>query len=504
MRVSRQPLHFQSSSIRRALSAIGLILVALTDTAPSAIVGEEPLPRDKLPAQVFNLRASAENGSAEAALELGKLYAEGKVVAADAKESESWLRKAYEAELAEAANVLAVFLLQTSNEGQDVERAAEGLSLLQDTAETNPDSALTLGQLHAGGKFVSADFAEAERLFQLAANLGSSNGSLWLGRLYSGEIGFPENKAPAKAEEYLEKAFAEENFEAGRLLVQFLREGTVLPKDEQRAFQIVAQAAEGGNAEAQLFLGQLYQEGSGTPVDPGKAVASFLAAAEAGNLKAMNRLGELYAFGGLSVERDPAEARKWFTQASEAGFPAAHLGLALLIDQETTPTSSEAPSAAENLVLAASAGIPEAQDRLGSWYRDGHRVPKDLVAAAAWFRMAVSSGNVSAMINLAQILEANARSADDLKNVLALYNEAATKGHPVAHFHLARLFSSGITGTVELPSAHAHASKSAGAGFSSAATLVSEIEATLTAEQKADSVRLQESMTVLPWSGSGD
>lgn len=485
--------------IRVFLYVVLFTVGGVLSEAGAAIVGEEPRSGEGLPPEVVALQEAAGKGSAEAAFELGKIYAEGRSVFADQEKSEAWLRRAVEADLTEAVPVLAAVLLRTSD-GADTERTGEALTLLRESAETNPGSALTLGQLHTEGRFVSQDFSEAERHFEQATELGSSSGWLWLGRLYSGEIGFAEKSDPGKVGKFLQKAVEEGNSEASRLLVKYLREGTILPKDEERAFRIAAQVAAGGNPEARFFLGTLHEEGSGTPVDPAEALASFLDSAQAGNAKAMNRLGKIYALGELGEERDADKAMDWFREAVEAGSPEAALGVAMLLDRESPVGESDSSEVVKAMVEAASAGVAEAQDRLGSWYRDGYRLPKDVVAAAAWFRMAANSGHVTATINLAQIMEANLRTAEDLKSVLELYGAAANAGHPVAHFHLARMLVSGIGGVSEPVRAHAHASKSAESGFLSANDLVTKIAQNLNQEQIAESLRLQQTMSVLPWS----
>ena len=502
--VARLCHHGPEVSLRPFL-LVGFLALAsalTTLSVSAAIVSEAPRPEDALPREILVLQRAAEEGSAKAAVDLGKLYAEGRGVRPNLSESEKWLRKALESREPGAYRPLALLLLRTSNQGEDVERVAEGLSILRAAADTDPGCAISLGQLHARGQFVKQDFAEAERRFQAAADAGASAGWYWLGWLLSGDSGFPDRADPARAESSLEKAFDEGNIEAGRLLVKLLREGAHRPKDEAKAFRIVAAAAEKGSSEAQFFLGELYEKGGGVTADLSQALAAYRKAAEAGNLKAQNKLGLLHIQGAAGLEADPEVAQQWFVKAAEKGFAPAHLNLAIILAEEAEYGTEAAKRAIDHLVVAASAGMPDAQDRLGSWYRDGKLVPRDLVAASGWFRPAANAGNLSAKINLAQILEANIRNIEDLKTALGLYADASAAGHPVAHFHVARLLVSGITGQIDLPRAHAHLSVAAKAGFPLAAQNLPTVAEKLTDEQLAASEEMQAKLSSLKWSAA--
>jgi len=485
----------------RALALSLAVLFALPiGFLDAAVVGESPQPADATPPQVLKLREEAEGGSSEAAVELGKIYAEGQLLQRNLSEAERFLEQALEAREPSAYHPLGILLLRTSNNGQDVERAARAFEILRAAAATDPDCSIALGQLRSQGQFVKQDFDEAEKRFQAAADMGSANGLYWLGWLLAGEAGFPERIDPARAETTLEQAFEQGSIEAGRLLVALLRSGERLPKNEEKAFSLVAKAAE-SNSDARLFLGELYEEGAGVEASPQKALEAYRAAAKGGNVRAMNKLGLLYSAAEGPIETDLAQAREWFDKAAAQGLAIAHLNLALLIDTEAEPGSEEGRKAAEHLIVAAGAGITDAQDRLGAWYRDGRHVTRDLVAAATWFRPAAQAGNLNAMINLAQILEANIQTVNDLQAAADLYVQAANAGHPVAHFHLARLLASGVTGSIDLVRAHAHLAAAVKAGFGGAQASLQQVESLLDEQQKAASLQVQGTLRVLPWNG---
>ena len=73
-------------------------------------------------------------------------------------------------------------------------------------------------------------------------------------------------------------------------------------------------AAEAGNAEAQAWLGYIHDQSE----DNEEAVRYYRAAAEQGNVEGIAGLAEMYV-KGEGVEKDFAEALKYFKRAGELG-----------------------------------------------------------------------------------------------------------------------------------------------------------------------------------------
>lgn len=73
-------------------------------------------------------------------------------------------------------------------------------------------------------------------------------------------------------------------------------------------------AAEGGSAEAQAWLGYILDQSENNE----EAVGYYRAAAEQGNVEGIAGLAEMYA-KGEGVEKDFAEALKYFKRAGELG-----------------------------------------------------------------------------------------------------------------------------------------------------------------------------------------
>ena len=230
-----------------------------------------------------------------------------------------------------------------------------------------------------------------------------------------------------------------------------------------------------------------------------------MAAAEAGLAQSQNKLGLIYGDGQEGLEADRAKSQEWFQKAADQGFPLAHLNLALLIDTEESPTPQESSKASAHLIAAAGAGLAQAQDRLGAWYRDGRHVPKDLVAASSWFKPAANAGNLNSKINLAQLLEVTAQEEEAIKTALQLYVDAGNAGHPVAHFHIARMLLSGRLGLIDPVTAYAHLAASAEAGLAISQEALPNLKANLSEDQISKGEELKGKIRVAKiGSGSDD
>jgi TPR repeat protein len=81
----------------------------------------------------------------------------------------------------------------------------------------------------------------------------------------SGKGGFKKN--PGAAARLLERASVAGGSPRTRLAMLYL-EGTGVPKDEARAFELLHSAAAFGDAEGMFRLSLLYKEGKGCEADP--------------------------------------------------------------------------------------------------------------------------------------------------------------------------------------------------------------------------------------------
>ena len=107
-------------------------------------------------------------------------------------------------------------------------------------------------------------------------------------------------------------------------------QGHNAPQDPAMAAAWFERAARSGLAPAQFRLGTMYEKGLGIKKDLTEARRLYLAAADKGNAKAMHNLAVLYAEGGLDGKPDYAVASQWFRKAADHGIVDSQYNLAIL------------------------------------------------------------------------------------------------------------------------------------------------------------------------------
>jgi TPR repeat protein len=120
--------------------------------------------------------------------------------------------------------------------------------------------------------------------------------------------------------------------------------------------------ADAGVAFAMRLLARRYERGNGVEKDGAQAVKWYKSAAQAGDADAMENLGNLF-FRGEVAEKDPAQTIAWWSKAADAGNS-------------------------------------EAMASLGKLFLGGYGVPEDSARAFEWFHRGADRGNVVAMSSL--------------------------------------------------------------------------------------------------------
>src|SRR5437667_8349285 len=149
--------------------------------------------------------------------------------------------------------------------------------------------------------------------------------------------------------------------------------------DYTAALKELRPLAEQGNAEAQALVGIMYNRGRGVPFDPNQAMKWYKAAADQGNAQAECYLGAMY------LKRDTAQAVKLLKLSAEQGYADAYqmLGMAYMSLKDVPRDVVQADMW---LRLAAQRNVPLAalqRDKLeGHMTRD--QLAKAAALAAAW------------------------------------------------------------------------------------------------------------------------
>jgi TPR repeat protein len=179
-------------------------------------------------------------------------------------------------------------------------------------------------------------------------------------------------------------------------------------------------------------LGRAYAANRQMP----EAVTAWRKAADKGSTSAMVELGVLLGTGSGGT-KDPAEARKLFERAAEAGNPRGVTNLAALSGSGGAP--SDPGKARALLTKAAEANSAEAQYQLGVMNADGVGGPKDDVAARAWFEKAAAQDHPGALERMGDFAESGRGGPKDTAAAKAYYEKAAALGNDSAKTALKRV-----------------------------------------------------------------
>ena len=176
---------------------------------------------------VAETRARAEQGDAEAAYMLGRMYAKGEGVPQDYAQAVVWFRKA----------------------------AGQG----------NAKGQNALGAMYESGLGVPQDYAQAVVWIRKAAEQGEAMAQSNLGVMYDTGKGVPQDYAQAAA--WYGKAAVQGYAEAQFNLGAMYDAGQGVGQDDAQALAWYRKAAGQGNAAAQFNLGGMYETGRGVPQD---------------------------------------------------------------------------------------------------------------------------------------------------------------------------------------------------------------------------------------------
>jgi TPR repeat protein len=174
-----------------------------------------------------------------------------------------------------------------------------------------------LGLMYEKGQGVPQDYAEAARLFRLAAEQDNAPAQNNLAFLYVHGRGVPQDND--KAMRWFRKA-ADQGSIPGQTNL-----GLILCKvsqDYTEGARWYRAAADQGSAAAQTNLATLYYEGKGVPLDHAEAAKWYRRAADQGDALGQYNLGALYA-NGKGVTPDLVQAYLWLELAAARQEPAA-------------------------------------------------------------------------------------------------------------------------------------------------------------------------------------
>lgn len=204
---------------------------------------------------------------------------------------------------------------------------------------------------------------------------------------------------------------------------------TIAPSDIATAIKF-CKVASGSSRRALYQLGRAYAANQ----QWNEAIHAFRRAADKGSTSAMVDLGAMYGTGS-GVAQNPAEARKLFERAAQAGNVRAVTNLAALGGgAPVDPTEARSM-----LAKAAAANSAQAQFQLGLMYAEGTGGPRDDVTARSLFEKAAAQNHVAALESLGAFAQDGRGGPQDKEAAKQYYKRAIALGSESAKEALYRL-----------------------------------------------------------------
>lgn len=226
-----------------------------------------------------------------------------------------------------------------------------------------------------------------------------------------------------------------------------LHAGTSFRPDTLKTAQILLKLqedADGGDAQAQYELACLYEEGNGQEQDQEMAFYWYKKAAEGGSIPAANKLSWIYSTGTKQVvTRDYVEAEKWCRIAAEAGNPSAQNRMGVFYELGQGGLEQDYPEAFKWYTIATENGSAIAMANLGNMYLNGRAVEKDYSIARQWIEKAVNLGDAYACSRMGRIYEYGYGIDPDYVEAFNWYMKGAEKGDSNSQHAIAYLLRNG-------------------------------------------------------------
>jgi hypothetical protein len=145
---------------------------------------------------------------------------------------------------------------------------------------------------------------------------------------------------------------------------------------------------------------------------------------------------------GYGVEKNYAEAVKWYRKAADQGDAIAQVWLGLSYSRGTGVTRNYAESL-EWFRKASAQGNSYAQNHIGWKYEQGEGVDVDYMEAAKWYKLAVKKENILALSNLGYLYERGLGVKQNYAKAAVLYKRASKLNNVEATHKLAMLYEYG-------------------------------------------------------------
>ncbi|KMK64000.1 SEL1-like repeat protein [Puniceibacterium sp. IMCC21224] len=384
------------------------VLLALIVTTPLAA-------QDLGQTDIASLQQAATGGDIAAQIALAERYHTGTGVPQNYAEAAAWYSRAAQAGDPQAQNALGRYA--HAGLGVKADRAA-ALRWLGAAADSgNPQYLFDYASVLEQDPDSPEALASAAVLYQRAADAGHEDAAVSLGVLYQNGRGVAQDLERARAL-YAGPAEAG-NARAQNNLGLLYARGSGVPQDYERAVALFTAAADQGLTLAMTNLGVMYENGFGVPHDEARAASLYRMGGQGGAEATEPTTADFVYDPRLAPPPQDAEALQTLEAAAQAGDPVAQIQTGWLLANLAEPTQVSWQAAAGYFAAAATKGHAASMANLAQLYVLGRAVPQDYVLAQMWLVLAGSAGlpeaaergaALATRMTPAQINEAQARA----------------------------------------------------------------------------------------------
>ena len=206
-----------------------------------------------------------------------------------------------------------------------------------------------------------------------------------------------------------------------------------------------SQASEQGDATAKNALGWCYRLGVGVPKNLDRAYQLIREAADLGNSDAQYMMGEFYYKGcpELYLDCEYTMAFLWYMKAAKQNHIDAALNLAYFYENGIG-TQKDAESGVAWYKKCAELGNADAMNNLANCYSVGRGVERNYRTAAEYYKKAADKGNTFGLYNYANSLYWGEGVEQNYKEAFSYYMKAEKNDYIPAIFIIANMYYGGV------------------------------------------------------------
>lgn len=202
-----------------------------------------------------------------------------------------------------------------------------------------------------------------------------------------------------------------------------------------------------GNSLEQFIVGTMYETAYWVERNDAEAVKWYRKAAEQGRVVAERYLGWMNE-QGLGTEKNEREAFKWYEKAALEHEPRSIFKLASFYDngiavkKDSAKASEYYKNALEYFSPLANLGSAFDQYRLGYMYQFGSGVSKNAAEGLKWYLKSAEQGDTSAMNNIGWMYLTGDGVTRDPKKSMEWYKKMAAAGSAEGFFNIGLMYES--------------------------------------------------------------